>query len=483
MPDIPVPNFAAAAKEVGSGLAGSGAWDDLVNKWGHRLWDAVSWSIGFLVSGFDEIFALMTMVLTAMQGINQPGFFAMIAAVLGDLLGVEFPQAAIQDAFQKRGSIGAMQVVGGNIFDTLAGEFTTGVTAGAIAPSTAPAKAFLGFLTSFAVRQGNVALISEMLPMEVNILGGLREYGELLAKNLGLGRLARQALRPLMQILVADPLQWSLNAQYRPKLLSEPQMVAALNRGLVTRDQVNTWMSWLGYTDQAIGLLVSDPGHNWSTHELLNLMRNGQMDDATAIQLIQNRGLDYGTANRIWTAAKFSLSDSAAQTYFGVLLEQFKRGFMPAAAVLSELDTIPLLPEERQYLSHTIGTYAEQGWRHLTEAELEKAFLFGILDLTAVQTAWQRLGYTFEAIQTLTLLLLQRQSTGTKTRVGHVVHKSLSEAQILSAYENGLIDLSQAQAAWTNLGYSPQSIQLLTVMATAKVEGPGTSQLPGWTGA
>src|SRR4029077_6578396 len=113
---------------------------------------------------------LLTMVLTAMQGINQPGFFALIAAVLGDLLGVEFPQQAIQDAFQKRGSIAAMQVVGGNIFDTLAGEFTAGVTPGAMAPSAAPAKAFLGFLTSFAVRQGNVALMSELLPMEVNIL-------------------------------------------------------------------------------------------------------------------------------------------------------------------------------------------------------------------------------------------------------------------------------------------------------------------------
>lgn len=483
MPDVPIPQFATAAKEMGSGVAASGAWDDLINKWRHSLWDGLSWAVGFLVSNIDKVLALCTQVLTMMQGVNQPGFFAMIAAVLGDLLGIEFPAEAIQKSFNQRGSVAAMQVIGGDIFDSLAGEFTAGGTAKTITPSTAPAKAFLGFLTAFAVRQGNVAFISELLPEEFNFIGGLREYGELLAKNLGLGRLARQALRPLMQILVADPLTWSLNAQYRPKILSEPQIIAGLNRGLITRDQVDTWLSWMGYTDQAINFLVSDPVHNWSPHELLHLMRNGQMTDDTAIQLLQLRGLDYGTANRIWTSAKLAQIDTAAQNYFAILLEQFKKGHMTAAALRAELDEIPLLTEERQYLSHAIGTYQEQGWRHLSESEAERAFLVGILDMSALQQYWQQLGYTPESIQTLTLLLLQKQSTGKKTAAGHVAHKSLTEAQILAAYEKGVIDLSQAQAAWANLGYSQQSISLLTAMATAKVEGPGSSILPGWSGA
>src|SRR5271157_4781422 len=38
-----------------------------------------------------------------------------------------------------------------------------------------------------------------------------------MAKNLGLGRMARRALQPLIQILVADPLMYKLQEDYRPK--------------------------------------------------------------------------------------------------------------------------------------------------------------------------------------------------------------------------------------------------------------------------
>src|SRR5260370_12761142 len=109
-----------------------------------------------------------------------------------------------------------MQVFGGDLYKLLEEEFKP--TSGDLqAGDDAPAQRFLGFLMNFAIRQGNIECLTGFLPEEFRVGEGFRAYGELMAKNLGLGRLARQALRPLIQTLVADPLMSKLQEQYLPK--------------------------------------------------------------------------------------------------------------------------------------------------------------------------------------------------------------------------------------------------------------------------
>jgi len=67
---------------------------------------------------------------------------------------------------------------------------------------------------------GNVDAMCEHAK-ELGFLSGFRGYGENMAKTLGLGRLARQALKPLIQVLVADPLLLKLQEDYRPKRLAQ----------------------------------------------------------------------------------------------------------------------------------------------------------------------------------------------------------------------------------------------------------------------
>src|SRR5258708_38259206 len=158
--------------------------------------------VATIIAGFvDAVLAPLTGLLTAAQGEKNSSFFDLSAKVLEDLTGVEVDAEALKQSAFGSGRLAGMKTFGGDLFDTLEEEFKP---ASRQLPEgdAGPAKAFLVFLMNFAIRQGNVETILSLIPEEYRYGDGIRAYGELMAKNLGLGRMARQALKPLIQVLV-----------------------------------------------------------------------------------------------------------------------------------------------------------------------------------------------------------------------------------------------------------------------------------------
>lgn len=169
-PNIPVPNFSEAGQQTAQGATGSSWWDDLINKWNHSRWDAVSWAFAFLGSGFDDVFAIVIKLFTAAQASNSTGYFAFVAALMGDLLGIEFNPDTMYQSFKTHGPIAGMTKVGQDIYTALSAEFAQGRTTGPLPASAGPAEAFLGFLTTFVVRQANVEFFTGLFPPEYDVI-------------------------------------------------------------------------------------------------------------------------------------------------------------------------------------------------------------------------------------------------------------------------------------------------------------------------
>lgn len=481
LPDIPILDFNHQARQAAQGVKDSGIGATFLALWIHRIWDMVRATITFLVSGIDEVAALLVQAVTAAQGVGSEGMISMMAGIIGDLLGIEANEDAMRAAFHQHGRIGAMTQAGGQFFDMLRTEWGANQTPGAMQPSMDPAKSFIGFLIEFAVRQGNLAMIAEILPIEINILGWLREYGEILAKNLGLGRLARRALQPLVQTLVADPLQWSLNQQYRPKLLSEGQAMKAYFRGALTQDQLHSILAMQGYTDGDIARLTVDMQHAFSPADLLTEVRWGNRSTDSVATLLQLAGWTQDQAGVVWDATMKADAETLVNRYCQLLHQQFEQGFVTSGEALDLLQDKPLTPLQLQWWQRIYGLQSETARKHLSESQVEKAFLEGIIDLSTAQDYWQRVGFNQESIQVLTLLMMQKLSSGQKTKVGHVTQKALTEAQLEKAYQNGIINLAQFQAGLVHQGYSADDQDVLVALVQVKTPGPGETQLPGLT--
>lgn len=479
-PDIPVPNFKEAAKQAAAGLMDGGIIDDTIVKAWHYFKEAVFAVLVWSADKIDRVAAFFVEALTHAQGVGQPGMMDMMAAVLGDLLGIEYNPDELRNTMTKGGRIKAMTKAGGWLFDTLRSEFDPSGGTAQQQASDMPARSFLGFLIEFAVRQGNLSYFAEFIPAEFNFFLGLREYGELLARNLGLGRLARQALRPLMQVMVADPLLWKLNSIYRPKLLSAAQAIKAYKRGALPREELNRILSYEGYSDSAIELLIADTAKVWHARELLELVRLGKIDELEAVDRLTNEGLDDETADQLWTAYKGESAQGLVRLYITELLREVRNGYLGdvvGGKYTVDVDTLlaplPLTTDELNRWKHIFGQFVEVPRKHLSESEIERAFLGGILDMTTVQDFWIRLGYSPGSVQVLTFLLLQKQSGTNRTTSGHVPHKVLTEAQAEKAYKAGIIGLPQLQAYWVAQGYSPTDQAVLTALVTlSDTSGP-----------
>src|SRR5437899_1938608 len=216
-PDVPVvttPDLGQRAALEDAGHEKSGYITFVLKAAASCVGEVLKVTITILAAGFDEILSILVPFITAGQGIGTGGFYDLVAALLSDLLGVEVSSESLQAAHGQRGTIGAMQAAGADFFNVLANELLgksqsaeagEGIAGLPGAPGTPltpeqgvkAAQAFLGFVLSFSVRQGNVAVLTDALSW--HLLGQMREYGEMMAQNLGLSRLSRQAMRPFMQ--------------------------------------------------------------------------------------------------------------------------------------------------------------------------------------------------------------------------------------------------------------------------------------------
>jgi hypothetical protein len=467
LPDIPVTDFVAQAKDTTKGQKDSHWYDFFWLAWWKSVKTGIIKVISLFVGGLDDVLAIALEGVTAAQGTGQPGMLKLMGAVMEDLLAIPIEGEEFVSAIQKGGRLGAMRRAGGKLLDVLAAEMSPkggGVT---IQPGREGASAFLGFLIEFAVREGNLAVISELIPEEFNFMGGLREYGTNLARNLGLGRLARLALRPLITTLVAEPLQANLNELYRPRGLSDNDAIKAFTEGQIDGGKLGQILIRHGYDPALHTILTSNAYKKPSLEELYALRQSTDGAINPDTKVIQLLGYAPNDANLAWAATRQSHINPLVHSYLNEVKVQFREGIIDVSQRDAILAEMPLTEDERTWWIRIMANARVSHVRHLTEQQLEHAYLEGILDLTKVQEYWALYGFTTEAIQTLSLLLLAKQRAGSRTAVGHKPVKHLSETQLDHAFKAGLMTLPAVQAYWTLLGYNPADVATLTALLTA----------------
>jgi len=426
-PDVPpvtTPDEAARGKSQGQGLVDSGLWGDLLAKvtaWAPKF---ILWLMSQLAGLFDELISIIVPVLTASQGQNTPGFNDLVAQLLNDLLGVDVAGDDLNQAQSERGRIGAMQQVGSDFFQTLANEFignepgagegggpgglpgTPGVP---LTPEQGvkAAKAFLGFLLSFSVRQGNVAVFTDAL--SVHLLGQIREYGEMMAKNLGLSRLARRAMQPFVQTLIATPLQQALNQQYRPHVMDAKQLAAAYIRGEIDRSDYSRRLALLGFTDDDINLLISDTYTRMPLEEVFLLHETGALTDEEMTQRISALGFNTSDIGQIVLARQLMAVQGADRQYARMIVEQLANGIISGADYQSAFDALRLPRLEKDALTRNANALLSHRRKQLSLGFLKRAYLDASITLDEYLQHALALGYSQDDVDLLEVELLFEQ--------------------------------------------------------------------------
>jgi hypothetical protein len=399
----------------------------------------------------DVVVAQMTKVLTAAQGERNSSFYDLAAAVVEDLLGVKVDAEALKQSYFGSGRLAGMQTLGADLYTVLEDELKP--TSGDLeAGDSAPAEKFLGFLMNFAIRQGNVETILSLIPEEYRYGDGIRAYGELMAKNLGLGRLARRALQPLIQILVSDPLMYKLQEDYRPKRIGATPAIKKFFRTPDFEPQMRKELAQEGYTDARIDDLITDLRPELSERQLIDyLFRFGDVTttvgSGTSLSIRQRlaqRGFSPEDVEKQIQLQRPTLKESEIALLFN-------GGIMDQETALIYLNKLGY-DDDTAKLALRSHSLQHQHARRLGLAELKKAFHDNVIDLLELKAHLTTDGYSDDDIQIITLDLLQPT---------HGKVRQLSLAEIKAGFKAGVLTEHQAADHLKTLGYSDEDIAVI----------------------
>jgi len=376
------------------------------------------------------ITALAETVFVALDTLRKeldPSFALLASSVLNELLGTDFTVNHLAAGADINAHLARAQEIGVLFHKQLLSEFMadTGMTLNPDATFTEPsgpttterelispmsgvraAARFTGLAINFATANGIIATIAGLVP-EVH-LDEIRTIGEEVAKNLGLGRLQRLALAPIVQILLAEPYKWFINEVARPTQFSPAEVVNPFTGAVMEPALIWRSLARAGLSDDKIAALLELHRKKVTEAELLTLFEGGHYDQSQVLAGLKRLGYDDPTG-----ATKLETMHLQAQRPFQdevrvAAVQAFADGHIERDELQGIVNSMPLSEDEKALVMLAADYKRKVPTKHLTLAELDTAFSEGIIDLSEYTDHLTKLGYSDDDQSILLLIELTK---------------------------------------------------------------------------
>lgn len=350
-------------------------------------------------------------IITNARENNADDFNQVIAASLSELLGTEIDAGSLPGG-QGPGGIGdRMDAIGGAVHNLLISEFG-GLQPVDPATGFENAKKFSGFAINFATSSAFISVLTEACS-----LGYLKEFRELgveTAGALGLGRLQRLAMQPLIQTLIQKPYQRYLNQATRPTVLSEGQLVKALHSGQMDQGTVVQNMQYLGYPDDLIDFVLTDLEAKIGMADLELLLLNGDIEESDVEEDLRLKGMN---ANQVPLQMKATQLAAVKGQQNGLLAwaeEAYVAGYITHDQWNTVLEDLMLSDLEESAIRQRVGWRQESPRKTVTFAEVKAAVVDAVVDFSYLDAWMAREGYDPDAKMILSFEVFKALDTAEK---------------------------------------------------------------------
>lgn len=325
--------------------------------------------------------------------------------VLNELLGTDVQPGDLPSGVTFGDHLARADRVGGILHDTLSKEF---LATGEVSPDTgrAAARRFSGLMINFGTATGVIATLGGLVP-EIH-LDEVREIGEQVAQNLGLGRLGRQALRPLVKALIEEPYNWWINLRARPTQLGIGEVVNPFSGSVMPSELIHDSLAKLGYSDDKIKALIELHQKKLSEADYFTLFKWGlkTRDDLKAY-LMKLGYSDEDSDLRI--EADVVREEAARQDeLIATAIDAFKFGNISRDELQQIVTNGPKLPGYVP-LTMLVADYKRKvPHRSLSVAELANMLETDVISLDEFDTYLEALGFSADDTNNLRIYYLQK---------------------------------------------------------------------------
>jgi hypothetical protein len=397
-PDFqPLVNGFTLALRNGAGLGKTASW--LVN----TIVQAFLAIVGVTIRSLTRIVTTMLAALSTVLEQDNPELGRMAEKILGMMFGRTL-QDAIPGSILDPGDLdAAAPAVGAAILQSIFGVALDN-EGGELQPSTELGDRFLGVIATFVTRGFVMDLLLEVIP-EWHFDAAHHIEHELIS-GLGLGRLSRQILRPLVHTLIATPAEWKANLAYRPKLHNEGDALKLHALGEIDDGELDEELGRQGWSNQRIERLrlLHDKPADFGA--LTTLIDHGVLDDADVEDALRHEGFSETGAREKIAAHKLSRFDPWLVKEADEWLAKYKDGLIDKGTFVSSLRATQLPDDILQLLVNIGGAHRETRRRLLSQGDLFSAWEHQVLTQNEVHDGLVDLGYDEPAATTLILTRL-----------------------------------------------------------------------------
>jgi hypothetical protein len=299
------------------------------------------------------------------------------------------------------------------------------------------------------------------------------DLDDIMVESLGLGRVTRQALHPLIQALITDPTEQYVLKTYRPTLLAPAAAVDAVNAGDISEERFFDNLARRGYTQDDAAILRKQGSRRISESDIRTGLDTRAFGEETARELLRAIGYTPDQADlklRLFELARVQAVNeqvaAAARDMFRdrVIEEGTYRSALTAAGFSSEV-TEGLLG---------LGRLERGRPTQLPRGTIEDAYVDGLVDLNRLRRFYETAGYSFEDQITLEVLALRKRLDAEKRRAAaaakeaEVTNPALPRGVAEDLYLRGLIAEGELAAAYADLGFQAARVELLMRLARAR---------------
>jgi len=223
------------------------------------------------------------------EDLVAPSLAPIAAAAASDMFGVDVPESVFASKRNRGGRTSAADALGRGILEKIKGGATT------IEPGSAGAERYLGMVLNMALEgwyQGwFFEFMTSLVPgFDIGQIESFAELDDTLAQALGLGRLSRRVLGPIVNATVVTPLEWQVNKTYRPNLLSESMAVRQFLRGKWNRPQLDEELARQGWSAERIQAYVDQASHAFSPADVRQFVEREYWDRTKGLEHLKVQG-------------------------------------------------------------------------------------------------------------------------------------------------------------------------------------------------
>jgi hypothetical protein len=347
-------------------------------------------------------------LLSTARDENKENINDLLAETVNEMLGTNLQGSELNSGTGGAASMAENQTIGSSILGIFEEGFGGG---GPVSPQQGAdnARKFAGFAVNFATSQGFLSILAEAAS-----IGFLKEFHELpdgLMRSLGLGRLQRLALQPLIQNAIQKPYQKYCMSQYRPTALAEAQIVKALHGGLISDADARTNLAELGYSDDLMDFVLSDFAQKLPLSDLVLLLNNGSITSDDVINNLTLAGMPEDQAKLQLLATDLAAAKTQQLSLLSWAESSYVAGYLDQATYNKIVSNLALSDLEEQNFRARVGYIQETPRARVSFAEVKTAVVDGIVDFSYLDTWLAAEGYDSQSNLILTFEVLQAIKT------------------------------------------------------------------------